>query len=259
MSQLIEHKVIGKVLLKRNIRSRKIKVTISPQGVVVTFPFLCPASIVMSFLDKNARVIRKRFVDVSLKKIMEEEKIQKRAEIRQQKEDLFLSSLNGESYGGFSQGEGSDPERNIFSFKVPYSSLTKRELGMIKERARIILKERLEYHSARMNSTMQIPDPKVGGAISNPFSYNRLSIKDNSTNLGSCSSRRNINLSMHLIRLPKLYCDYVIVHELCHLVYMNHSKYFYDLVSRALGTDARKCRDNLLRLERSHQFLRRNW
>ena len=59
-------------------------------------------------------------------------------------------------------------------------------------------------------------------------SYNRISIKTPKTRWGSCSSKKNLNFSALLVFMPEEIMDSVIVHELCHLKEMNHSKRFYD-------------------------------
>ena len=64
------------------------------------------------------------------------------------------------------------------------------------------------------------------------FKYEKLAIKNNLTNWGSCSSKGNINLNLHLIRLPHDLCDFVILHELCHLKHFNHGEGFHALFSR---------------------------
>ena len=51
---------------------------------------------------------------------------------------------------------------------------------------------------------------------------------------GSCSSKRLITFNSRLIRLSSDMIDYVVVHELAHLVHMNHSKSFHDLVRATL-------------------------
>lgn len=62
------------------------------------------------------------------------------------------------------------------------------------------------------------------------FKYKRIAIKDNRTNWGSCSTKGNLNFNWKLIFAPKDVCEYVVVHELCHLIEHNHSKAFWDLV-----------------------------
>jgi predicted metal-dependent hydrolase len=48
---------------------------------------------------------------------------------------------------------------------------------------------------------------------------------------GSCSNKGIITLSTELIKLPDLYLEYVIIHELCHLKHHNHGSGYYKLLS----------------------------
>lgn len=64
--------------------------------------------------------------------------------------------------------------------------------------------------------------------------YGRITITSAKTRFGSCSSEKNISFSYRLMFYPEAAREYVIVHELSHLVFMNHSKKFYELISRYL-------------------------
>ncbi|MDO8804161.1 MAG: M48 family metallopeptidase [Elusimicrobiota bacterium] len=63
--------------------------------------------------------------------------------------------------------------------------------------------------------------------------YGRVFIKDQRTLWGSCSGRKNLNFNWRLAAAPPEALDYVVIHELCHLREMNHSKRFWDLVRAA--------------------------
>lgn len=59
-----------------------------------------------------------------------------------------------------------------------------------------------------------------------------INLKYNHSNWGSCSARNNVNLSTRLLFAPKEVQDYVILHELAHLVELNHSDRFWALVAQ---------------------------
>ena len=111
---------------------------------------------------------------------------------------------------------------------------TPEELKQIRKEAHKILPGRLKEISEKLNAAILIKN-RLGVRRASPFGYNRLAVKNNRTNWGSCSSARNINLNMHLVRLPQELMDFVIVHELCHLVYPNHGARFHELVNIACG------------------------
>lgn len=77
--------------------------------------------------------------------------------------------------------------------------------------------------------------------------FNKIFIKNQKSKWGSCSSAGNLNFNWHLIFAPKDIIDYVIVHEVCHLKHMNHSKKFWDYVSE-------NCKD----VERKKEWLEKN-
>ena len=77
-----------------------------------------------------------------------------------------------------------------------------------------MLKERLEYFA----NIMQID-------------YASVSINNSKSRWGSCDSNRNIKLNFRLIMLPHKTLDFVLVHELAHIIEFNHSKDFYKIIS----------------------------
>jgi len=64
------------------------------------------------------------------------------------------------------------------------------------------------------------------------FKYQNVSIKNASTRWGSCSSVNNINLNLHLMRVPEHLIDYVLLHELAHTVVKNHGEKFWLLLEQ---------------------------
>ena len=69
---------------------------------------------------------------------------------------------------------------------------------------------------------------KTGGT------YTHISIRDQKTRWGSCSNSGTLSFNWRLMLAPPRVLDYVVVHELCHLTYMNHSKDFWNKVSQIM-------------------------
>ncbi len=62
--------------------------------------------------------------------------------------------------------------------------------------------------------------------------FNNITIKNQQTLWASCSAKKNINYTYHIIKMPTAIRDYLIVHELAHLVHMNHGAEYWQLVAQ---------------------------
>jgi predicted metal-dependent hydrolase len=91
------------------------------------------------------------------------------------------------------------------------------EIKNYKKQARQLVGERLKHFNQHYN-----------------LKYNRVAIRNQKSRWGSCSSSKNLNFNYRLAIIPLELADYIIVHELCHLREMNHSKTFWSLVSQTI-------------------------
>lgn len=79
------------------------------------------------------------------------------------------------------------------------------------------------------------------------FNVNGIFVRNQKTRWGSCSLSGNLSFNYKIVFLPERIADYLIVHELCHLGQMNHSKKFWLLVEKMLP-DYKELRKSLKRL-----------
>lgn len=98
---------------------------------------------------------------------------------------------------------------------IPQKALRDVLAEVLREEAKILLPQKLSYFAEQYG-----------------FKFRKVTIKHNSSNWGSCSRAGNINLNLNLIRLPEPLCDYVLLHELCHLKEPNHGPHFHALLER---------------------------
>ena len=101
--------------------------------------------------------------------------------------------------------------------EASHKELTNEEIKSLKKKAK-------EYFTAKTEEIAKTMGLK----------YGRIKITSAERRFGSCSHEKNICFSYRLMLYPERAREYVIVHELCHLVHMNHSKNFYSLLSKYL-------------------------
>ncbi len=100
---------------------------------------------------------------------------------------------------------------------------TAEELKALVEKALVVIPEKVRHYA-----------PLVG------VDYGRITIRNQRTRWGSCSSKGNLNFNCLLMLLPDDVIDSIVVHELCHRKHMNHSSQFYAEVERVFP-DYKRC------------------
>ncbi|KAF2956346.1 SprT family zinc-dependent metalloprotease [Marinitoga sp. 38H-ov] len=84
-----------------------------------------------------------------------------------------------------------------------------------KKEAKKIILDRLDYYSKIMN-----------------LKYGKVTIRDQKTRWGSCSSKNNLSFNFRIVMAPIRKLDYIVVHELSHIIYKHHQKEFWNYVSK---------------------------
>lgn len=93
--------------------------------------------------------------------------------------------------------------------------LSRDEIKQLADQALKVIPERVAYYAKKIGVT-----------------YGRITIRNQKTRWGSCSSKGNLNFNCLLMLTPPEVIDSVVVHELCHRKEMNHSKKFYEEIYR---------------------------
>ncbi len=211
-----------KYLLKIDVNRRSfIKYSISKESYIKL-----PSSLSKDEREEYIEKIKKKMIRYILK---HEEKLNTEKHKIYQTGDvisLFDRSFTLDvSFHDSLQGRA-ELKDNIIYLKIPSSlSLDKKKLFLSKLINKIIIKEMSLVIKEKVNY------------FNNLYFKEKLScitLKNNSSKFGSCSSDNKISISTSLLFFPEKIVDYVIIHELCHTKELNHSKAFWSLVENIL-------------------------
>ena len=206
--------------IKNYKKSKSIKVYFKDDILTVTKSPYVPIRIAEELIYSNANIIYDQY-----KKILENEGTKK-----SNWHDGQIILYKGEEYiiknnfieGNILQVQVNQQEKE-FNVYMPAQCEAKQDiyikrvvLQLLKKNTEKILKEKLPYWSKKVN-----------------IDYDYFKVRDAKTKYGSClPSKRILYFTSRLVMLKEEAIDAVIVHELCHMIYANHSKDFYDLVEK---------------------------
>jgi len=218
--KIIELEDVGPVTIYRNKRSTRVKITIKAGGAVkVAIPWEASFEAGIRFLEE-----KKKWVVQTLAKIAKNTGAS----------NLILPGplFSTRNYHYEVSPAPIEKIRIRFS-KAENSVRLEYPIGAdikspsVQEKLKTVIEGVLRFEAKRY-----LPQRTEQIAASLGYTINRVTVKNNKTNWGSCSSIRNINLNLHLMRLPDRVIDYIIVHELLHTVIPNHGARFKATMTR---------------------------
>ena len=224
--ELIDIKGVGPVLFQASKRAKRLSIKLKPfEPVKVVVPFDMHPKEALGFVEANKSWILKNMVKVKEKEndltIFDENTHFKTHSfvlcIRKSK----LSQMRMQLKGGV--------------LLVEYPELINVKSAVVQDNIRYGIEEAL-----RLSAKNYLPKRLYHLAQKHGFSYNRVFIKNLKSRWGSCSHVNNINLNLHLMRLPDHLIDSVLLHELCHTVEKNHGKGFWALMDQVTGGCAKR-------------------
>ena len=221
---IMEHPRWGTIIVARNARARRIVLRACPDGIRITVPIYANKSDIERAIDECVpKLLQKR--PQSMGNVIDKDF---RIEsdnfifcIEEHAADVFQLRYSGISATLLC------PTGTCYSDKKMQEWLRKAITTALTRRAKELLPPRLKLLAAEK------------GIV-----YNGCTVRNVHSRWGSCNAKKNISLSIYLAMLPNELIDYVLLHELCHTVEMNHSDRLWALMDKvtapAKSKDLRK-------------------
>jgi predicted metal-dependent hydrolase len=216
-AKVVQFKQIGPVNFIKNRRSKNIKIRVKPdQSVHVSFPFYVSMFEVSQFVNKNMEWITEQQQKFKT--------IKSKIEAGQIKTKLHLITVI----------EGSENKT-----KVNFNEIEIRLADFDSESSRSYL-ENVMVGIYRFEAHKILPSRLSELAQNHGFQFNRLTIRNNKRNWGSCSARNNISLNLQMMKLPDELIEYILLHELVHTRIKNHGPHFWQKLDEITNFRARE-------------------
>ncbi len=222
-------KRFGNIQFNSNARLKNLSVRIKPDGIIVNMPSHLTKEKALKFVNDNAEKI------ISKQKLISDKKESNSLIINS---DTKLKTLSFETNVIFAERKNLHflLKNGILNIEVPHNFVF--ENGQkdiwnginyfLKKEAKRLLPSRLAQLAQHYN-----------------FKFASVKIQSAKTRWGSCSGAKDINLSMYLMLLPSHLIDYVLLHELCHTIEMNHSEHFWALMNKVTNNKSKQLRAEL--------------
>ena len=218
IAKVVQFNNIGSVTLRKNRRSKNIKISVKPdKSVHVSFPFFVSPREVTSFVVKNEQWILSQKQKFELRKPFFGEETKLKTKFYK------VSFVRSEADSG--QRVGNHITLKIADFKSETSNrfIENTLVSIYRYEAKKLLPVRLKelaelYH----------------------FQYNKITIRNNKRNWGSCSSKNNISLNLQMMKLPDELIDYILLHELVHTEIKNHGPGFWEKLNLVTNNRAKE-------------------
>ena len=240
--KIVQFKDIGKIVLKNHTKAKNIKISVaSGKNVLVTVPERVSFKQAIRFVNSKKEWIKKSLV-----------------KIREHREKGMIFTNNKPICTRFHKMKLIPIDENIIHFSIKPGIVEFRYPNNI-DIADNIIQDGIKYtlrETYRIEAKQILPAKLQALAVKFGFSYNRLFIKAQKSVWGSCSSNRNINLNLQLMRLPDELIDYVLLHELTHLKVHKHGPEFWNYLC-SMMPDARD-RNNKLKQYNLHDLFPNN-
>ena len=225
MDKIIDDKELGRLIIRVNQRAKRFVFRAKEDGIYISVP---PGSSQKGFqraleqvrgklLESKERVSRKR-IDLDYK--IDTEYFKLTLVSGDRKKFLAHSELGEMRIVCPPDADFDDEDLQAWLRKVIEEAL--------RRNAKIILPPRLYM----LSNQYDLP-------------YKSVKINGSRGRWGSCSGHKNINLSYFMVLLPRHLIDYVLLHELCHTVEMNHGENFWSLLNSVTDRKAFELREEL--------------
>ena len=206
---------VGRINLKRTDRAKRIRLQVRADGeIYVTMPLITPASQALAFVQAQSQWILQQ-----QQQLQEKQTIFKATSNFSTKfHQLKIVRTNGSRCTAM-VGNG------LIQLVIPMSH------DIIAEDTQSFIRKIL-IQVIRNEAAVYLPARTKELADLHQLKIQTIRVKNVKTRWGSCSSSNNINLNIHLMRLPDRLIDYVILHELAHTLHKHHQADFWNYLEK---------------------------